>query len=132
MRHKNNKGFTLLEVIIVIIIIAVLASLAIPRFQRTTLFARSQEAIRQLSTFREAMERYALFNSNAYTGATIGSLDVAEPVDADSSFDYVLAVTAGDAYTIVATCDFGACVAADIVQINQDGVLSGGGVFGSL
>ena len=135
MKHKNNKGFTLLEVIIVIIIIAVLASLAIPRFQRTTLFARSQEAIRQLSTIRESMERCAMFNNGSFASCALITLDVEVPgvgtAPASPNFSYA-AVTAAGTFTVTATCTATGCVPADTINIIQTGALNGAGIFASI
>ena len=135
MKYKNKQGFTLLEVIIVIIIVAVLASLAIPRFQRTTVFARSQEAIRQLSTIRESMERCAMFNNNLYTSCTLATLDVETPgiggATASPNFTYG-SVPAPAAYTVTATCVATGCAPADWITINEAGILAGNNVFGLL
>jgi prepilin-type N-terminal cleavage/methylation domain-containing protein len=42
--HRNQKGFTLIELMIVVVIIGILAALAIPRFMRATTKAKQSEA----------------------------------------------------------------------------------------
>jgi prepilin-type N-terminal cleavage/methylation domain-containing protein len=42
--HRNQKGFTLIELMIVVVIIGILAALAIPRFMRATTKAKQAEA----------------------------------------------------------------------------------------
>lgn len=49
---KMRKGFTLLELLIVVIIIGILASLAIPRYQKATEASKGAEAYNNLSTIR--------------------------------------------------------------------------------
>ena len=41
--HKNSKGFTLIELMIVVVIIGILAALAIPRFMRATTKSKQSE-----------------------------------------------------------------------------------------
>jgi prepilin-type N-terminal cleavage/methylation domain-containing protein len=50
----NNKGFTLIELMVVIVIIGVLASLAIPRFNQASLKAKIAEAPRVIASFESA------------------------------------------------------------------------------
>ena len=62
MQHKmnnNNKGFTIIELIMVMIIIGVLAAVAIPRF--TDIVIESEVAVEQriINTITEGLETYA-------------------------------------------------------------------------
>ena len=103
-RTKKNKGFTLLEVIIVIIIIGVLASLALPRFLNTVEQSRAAEAFQSMSALRGSMERCNLQTSNTFVGCTLGTLDVADPSTAPNThFTYTITGQTATQYTITAT-----------------------------
>ena len=52
-----QKGFTLIELMIVVAIIAILASIAVPSYTRYVARAKVAEAISQLSDLRNRMER---------------------------------------------------------------------------
>ncbi|MCP4580521.1 MAG: prepilin-type N-terminal cleavage/methylation domain-containing protein [candidate division Zixibacteria bacterium] len=66
MRYfKQNKGFTLIEVMIVVVIIGILVGLAIPRYTRATVKAKQTEAkliLKQIytmqQTYREEYDSY--------------------------------------------------------------------------
>lgn len=71
----RNKGFTLIEILIVLIIIGILATLAIPQFQSMAEKARKAEALTNLSAIYTAQQVYRLENGNyadvVADGATI-------------------------------------------------------------
>jgi len=75
---KHNKfGFTLIELMIVVVIIGILASMAIPRFMRTSVKAKQSEAklnLKQIYTMENAyrQEKDTYFPSD-------GSTVVAQP-----------------------------------------------------
>lgn len=52
-----NKGFTLIELMVVVAIIGILASIALPAYSRYVARAKVAEAISQLSDIRNRMER---------------------------------------------------------------------------
>lgn len=56
---KEHDGFTLIEIMIVVIIIGILASLAMPRYQKTVERSRISEALSILGSIRTAQYRYA-------------------------------------------------------------------------
>ena len=127
----NQKGFTLLEILIVLVILAVLAGLAIPAYQAAVEKSRSQEAITALTAVREAMIRYHAVN-NTYTGAAlgVGAMDYNPNVAVGGQtilFTYVLSNLAANTFTCTATRT--ALTAADTVAINQAGTVTRGGVY---
>src|SRR3990167_6504303 len=104
---RKNKGFTLLEIIIVVIIVGVLASLALPRVFSNVEFSRSTEAMAAVGAIRSAMERCLLrsgvddYAPCATFGA--GSIDIPDPSgNAGSHFTYLVTDDA-NGYTILAT-----------------------------
>ena len=79
---RNNKGFTLIELMIVVVIIGILAALAIPRFTGAAQQARQAEAegiLKQIGTLQEAhWERY---NSYATSVADLQRVGYAIPMN---------------------------------------------------
>ena len=59
---KNQKGFTLIEVLVVVIIVAILAALAVPRYLRYVERSRSTEAQTAISTIRKSYDVYLQTN----------------------------------------------------------------------
>ena len=94
---KRNKGFTLLEIIIVVIIVGVLASLALPRLFSTVEYSWSTEAFAAMGTIRSAMER-CLIKKGAgdYVNCdTFAEIDIPDPgLEAGAHFAYTITDTA--------------------------------------
>ncbi|MDD3049715.1 MAG: prepilin-type N-terminal cleavage/methylation domain-containing protein [Candidatus Cloacimonetes bacterium] len=55
---NNQKGFTLVEILVVVIIVAILAAIAVPTYMRYVEQARSSEAQAALSSIRTAFRIY--------------------------------------------------------------------------
>ena len=131
---KNKSGFTLLEIIIVIIIVGILASLALPRFFKTVEFSRGQEALANLGTIRQAMDRCYLFSRSYVPCTTFANLDIADPgAVPNAHWTYAWGAPAKDGYTATATrtaVDGG--TSADSIAINQAGLKTGAGNFASV
>ena len=69
MRRLNQKGFTLVEIMIVVAIIVLLAAIAIPNLLRARLNANEAAAISTLRTLSSALESYrAAQTPPAYPG----------------------------------------------------------------
>ena len=56
--RKSNKGFTLIELMIVVAIIGILAAIAIPNFMRFQLKAKSSEGKVNIAAIRTAQESF--------------------------------------------------------------------------
>ncbi|MDP3113531.1 MAG: prepilin-type N-terminal cleavage/methylation domain-containing protein [Candidatus Cloacimonadaceae bacterium] len=61
---KNQKGFTLIEILVVVIIVAILAALAVPRYLRYVEKSRSTEAQTAISTIRKTYDVYLQTNGS--------------------------------------------------------------------
>ena len=110
--HKKEKGFTLVELMVVIIILAVLTGIAIPSYLTLRNRARIQATRSEMQNIGTALELYAADNYDAYPAGVwtvaaglIEAGDYMNPCpthDAWGSADanlYVYAVT-DDGYTL--------------------------------
>lgn len=124
---KQNKGFTLIEIIVVIIIVGTLAAIALPRF--TGMFERTRvsEGIQFLTVLLGAQKAYEVENGAYATVA--GDLDI----EITRSANFVLPPTVANPgnpvtnpiATILRTGAYTLC-------INEEGTIScknGGGGF---
>ena len=75
LNNKNHigsiaeKGFTLVELLIVVIILAILAAIVVPQFASTTDDARASSADATLAGLRSAIDLYYQQHNNTYPGA---------------------------------------------------------------
>lgn len=76
-KHKRQRGFTLIELMIVVVIVAILAAMAIPRFMRASVRSKQTEArliLKQIYTMQRA---YRQENDTYYPGG--GGTIVGQP-----------------------------------------------------
>jgi type IV pilus assembly protein PilA len=98
--HKNKKGFTLIELMIVVVIIGILAALAIPRFMRSTTKAKMSEArqlLKQIYTmqraYRQENDLYTCNGITANAGNPNGFAEIGVEVGASARYDYAMVAT---------------------------------------
>ena len=63
---RNEKGFTLIELMIVVVIIGILAAIAIPNFVAMQDRAREASVKANMHTFQLAIEDFAVKNTGTY------------------------------------------------------------------
>lgn len=64
-KMKNQKGFTLIEILVVVIIVAILAAFAVPRYLRYVEKSRSTEAQTAIRSLRTAYDVYVQTNGTS-------------------------------------------------------------------
>ncbi len=107
--HKNNKGFTLIELMIVVVIIGILAALAIPRFMQATTKSKQSEAKQILKQIYTMERTYRQENGTYYAGGPADSANgtalatLGVEIMATALYSYTITATAGTAFTATAT-----------------------------
>lgn len=96
-----QKGFTMIELMIVVAIVAILASVAMPAYQDYVTRSRLVEATSTLSDARVKMEQY--FQDNRTYDAGGGNTCPAAIPAATTYFTYTCSGLSTTAYTLTAT-----------------------------
>ncbi len=89
-----NKGFTLLELMIVVTVVAILAAVAYPSYQEHVRSARREDAKQNLMQMAQKMEHvYATNLSYANSGVTASSAGYQLSISTATSTTYILLAT---------------------------------------
>ena len=80
---NHNKGFTLVEILIVVIILGILAAIVIPQFTEASNDARESSLRTDLQTIRSQVELYKIQHLDEYPGETAAGNNVIEVAAAD-------------------------------------------------
>ncbi len=100
--HNEEKGFTLVELLVVILIIGILAAIAIPSFLSQTDKAQDAQSKSGARNAQTAAETFNVDSNGDYTGMTAVNLTTIEPTLADAGTLAVVAAGA-DTYEISMT-----------------------------
>lgn len=74
MLKNCNKGFTLIEMLVVVLIIGILAAIALPQYRKSVAKAELAQIIPIVKGLKQAEDRYYLINDQYTTD--LGALDV--------------------------------------------------------
>jgi prepilin-type N-terminal cleavage/methylation domain-containing protein len=107
MHMLKNKGFTLIELMVVIVIIGILATLAIPKFNEASLKAKVAEAPTVLSTYENAQLAYL---AETATLGVVSDLVMQDPTGATFSKYYTYTTAAGQCIGTGAAAGMGSVI----------------------
>ena len=131
-RYRSERGFTLIELMIVVVIIGILAALAIPRFMQATTKTKQTEAkaiLKQIyvnqRTYRQQAAGFAYFQpaGPASAGAPDAFSEIWIEIQPQARYSYSIA-TAGNGFTATATANLDEDATIDTWTIDDQGVFN--------
>jgi type IV pilus assembly protein PilA len=109
IRNNRQKGFSLIELLIVVAIILIIAAIAIPNLLRSRMAANEASAVGSIRTINTSAVTFSTTYPNAGFPGTLAALGGASPCTATSTnaclLDAVLAGGTKSGYTFVWTGD---------------------------